>query len=511
MTSYTLLQGLCFARTQTYYSRVRRKRCDAKRPACVRCTSTGRTCDFLSTDSRVLQGTCSSNVRNVLADHTPKLAVPYLAPILISSNDVPHFDYFRISCTEEFSRSFNATLWKQLILQAAYIEPFMLHAVLSIGAIRRSQLDPLSSASTSAVLQYSKERYKEATMKLANLLKAKRVHMDWKLALLGSLVFLAVEVLRGHEHAALLHFRSGSDILKSLSFDETLLPPRMLHLSQGEEFDDVVTAFTRLSVEQIPFVGLSSNSDAISILPPHFDALGIARSSLNSIVASLDTFLRKYGHPYCKALPSHPLPPPIQIRQFNLQNTLHSWLQKLNNFLCSPASTPDINDHAKILLIQHLVAWIRISSHFFTSQLIYDAYLPEFEQIVDMTEAVVDGNSENPPEAKGPCYTLDIAMAQPLYFVARYCRGGILRRRAIEVLRRVGGDGVYTGRSVAKIAEWIVQAEEGELKDDFVGESTRLSNVMFNICETGKTADVFAVRGSLGECWEKVQGEIDLS
>ncbi|RDL37475.1 uncharacterized protein BP5553_04908 [Venustampulla echinocandica] len=426
----------------------------------------------------------------------------------MSSDDALHFDYFRVSCTEEFSRSFNPPLWKQLILRAAYTEPFMLHAVLSIGALRRSQLLPISSASTVVMLHYSKKWYEIATGELAEMLKAQSV--DWKLALLGSLVFLAVEVLRGHEHGALLHFRSGFSILKSFALEGAIISPGTLHFSDVDEFDDAVNAFTRLSVEQYPFVGLHSSSNATPTLPSHFDTLVETRRSLNSIISSLDTFLRQYSCPSKPTPPSHPHSALITARQHAIQIILQEWHKRFHAFLSSSTTTQNVKDHAQVLLIQYLVASIRISTHFSVSQLIYDVYLPEFEQITVMAKAVIDVDNKSWPNSNGPCYTLNIAMAQPLYFVARYCRYSVVRKRAIGALRKVGREGIYTGRAVARVAEWIVGTEEGDMGHGFVAEEMRLNNVVFNIREDGRTAEVCAEKRGLLGTWEEIQDEIDL-
>lgn len=424
----------------------------------------------------------------------------------MSSDDALHFDYFRVSCTEEFSCSFNPPLWQQLILRAAYTEPFMLHAVLSIGALRRSQLLPISSASTVVMLHYSKKWYEIATRELAEMLRAQSV--DWKITLLGSLVFLAVEVLRGHEHGALLHFRSGFSILKSFALEGAIISPGTLHFSDVDEFDDAVNAFTRLSVEQYPFVGLHSSSNAIPTLPSHFDTLVEAQRSLNSIISSLDTFLRQYRYP------SEPTPHPhstlTSARQHALQSILQEWHKRFHAFLSSSTTTQNVKYHAQVLLIQYLVASIKISTHFSISQLIYDVYLPEFEQITVMAKFVIDVDNRSGPNSNGPCYTLNIAMAQPLYYVARYCRCSVVRKRAIGVLRTVGIEGIYTGRAVARVAEWIVGIEEGGIGHGFVTEEMRLNNVVFNIREDGRTAEVCAEKRGLLGTWEEIQDEIDL-
>jgi len=71
-------------------------------------------------------------------------------------------------------------------------------------------------------------------------------------------------------------------------------------------------------------------------------------------------------------------------------------------------------------------------------------------------------------------------MAQPLYFVARKCRDQRLRMRAIGEMKKVGDKGIYTRRTVAKVAEWVVTSEIGvSAPGSFVPEERRLRDVCF--------------------------------
>ena len=445
----------------------------------------------------------------------------YIAPLSISSDEVLYFDYFRIACTEEFSGFFNGQLWKNLILQASYAEPFMLNAVLAIGALRLSQL---GHCSRSDMLQYSIKRSNMASEALSKVIAemSRNNTVDWKTVLLGSIVLLAVEVLHGNEAGALLHFRGASSILKGLanegaSLSSTIVPSSskqsLISYATTGEFDEVITAFTRLSIEQYPFVGLrSGDSHNIPTLPPRFQTLSEARNTFNSIVSSMYAFIRQYGHQSYKTLPWHPLPMMVSLRLENLQRCLQDWNQKLNLFL-SMRRTRKAEDErgANVLLVHYLVAWVKVSTICFADMLVCDGYLPEFKQIVALSERIVNTYNQSLARVVGPCYTLDIAMAQPLYFVAQYCRCGIVRRHAIQVLRTVGTDGIYTGRTVASIADWIVRTEEGGMRNSIVSEEMRLRNVTFDIQQDGRTATVFAERQNMNGDWVDIHNELVLN
>jgi hypothetical protein len=48
-------------------------------------------------------------------------------------------------------------------------------------------------------------------------------------------------------------------------------------------------------------------------------------------------------------------------------------------------------------------------------------------------------------------------------------------------MKKVGRDGIYTGRTIAKVAEWIVKNEESEIfRSGVVCEETRFQDATFD-------------------------------
>lgn len=444
--------------------------------------------------------------------------------LIILPEEVIHFDYFRTKCTEEFSESFIGSLWKQLILQAMHAESFVLDAVLAIGSLRRFQLESkdfmVGKNIPPSTVQYSIGKYNKASRELYDQLRTNTA--DWKVVVLGTIVFLAIEVLQGNETGAIVHFKSGSAILKSILCSSYDMRSACSHSKTGQftnthsgidDLDIVVSAFARLSVEDSSFVGSNGTPVAgVPDLPTRFDSISAARSSLNSIVAFVYAFLRRWGHEDLQVLPLHPLPESVSTELAETQAVLQSWRQAFNLFL-SEKKKVDTKAYlgANVLLVQHLVAWIKISTQFFRDQIIYDSYLEYFMHIVDMTRAVVEADNASWTRSRGPCFTLDIAMVQPLYFVARRCRDPALRRRAIEVMRKVGKDGIYTGKTFARVAEWIVMKEETNgFVEGVLIETSRLHDVVLDFDRVEGRLTVSATRKTRDGALNCLVEELDL-
>ena len=437
----------------------------------------------------------------------------------VGSQELDHFDYFRTECTEEFSGFFDQNLWKRLILQAAHTELFILQAVLSIGALRRSQLAPHSPrAINPVVLEYSLRKYSIASKILGLRIKAGTV--DWKIVVLGSLVLLAIEVLEGHESGALMHLNNGAAILKGILLTTADASSTMgvggttfPYIQHGIETEYLVAAFTRLSVQELPFFGVP-----ISVVPPapattsqksYFTNVRDARNSLNSIIAAVYAFVRRYEQPDLRISPIQPLSGVTSTEISYLQITLRSWIQTFDSFysLLEHVDT-ETSLAANVLIVQYHVSWVKISC--FLDEMSYDQYLPRFEEILERSKAIILADEGDPwSKSRGPCFTLDIATAQPLYFVARKCRDPQLRRSAVELMKKVG-TGIYTGRTIAKVAEWIIRTEE-DSTGMFVVAGHRLHEVSFDFHQETRTGTVLATRSDIDGTLQHITETLNLA
>lgn len=263
--------------------------------------------------------------------------------------------------------------------------------------------------------------------------------------------------------------------------------------------EDIIAAFTRLSVEEELFVGISgSDPTDLPPLPATFETISDAGSSLNSIMAATFAFLRRYGDTKLKTLPLKPLPETIAARFSAIKHSLQSWYGLFNSCR-SHAKPSDIYSRvrADMLLVHYMVTWIRLSTYFYNNELIYDEYIASFREIVEASSIIITSQTAFRELHKGPCFTLDIAMAQPLYFVARKCRDSYLRMKAIDEMKNVGKMGVYSGRVVAKVSEWVVKTEIGTYEsDDFITEDRRLIDVHFELDGVDRGTRIGKVRAT---------------
>lgn len=110
-------------------SRIRRVKCDEAKPACGRCTSTGRKCDgyikdILSSNSLTSQGLA--------------LVQRLSTSVSGSAPEKRSFSYYLKNTGPELSGYYDSSFWEKLLLQGAIVEPALKHAIIGIASLHEA-------------------------------------------------------------------------------------------------------------------------------------------------------------------------------------------------------------------------------------------------------------------------------------------------------------------------------------------------------------------------------------
>ncbi|KAI8947047.1 hypothetical protein F4801DRAFT_29690 [Xylaria longipes] len=197
-------RGLRKVRTGCLTCRIRHKKCDESRPACSRCSSTGRQCDFIlpaqphrsSSSEDDLQGG-PSLTKSVSASFRP----PAKSSNPVSCLESVRFEFFRLVCAPEYGVLFETPPWEALVLQSALSEPCIYHAALAVSALTWNHYAPASDwydpeTRAGSVAEYSTIQYNLAIRCLnARLGSAAPDRELIKLTILSAIVFINIEFL----------------------------------------------------------------------------------------------------------------------------------------------------------------------------------------------------------------------------------------------------------------------------------------------------------------------------
>ncbi|KAI0551180.1 hypothetical protein F4679DRAFT_183823 [Xylaria curta] len=214
-------RGLAKVRTGCKTCKIRHKKCDESRPACVRCSSTGRQCDF-------------SQEHDLRGDPSPIQSISVLLrhPVrhsdLKSRSESIQFEFFTLVCAPEYGVLFETPSWESLVLQSAVREPCIYHAALAISALTRNHYFPTShwydlATGAGSAAEYSTIQYNLAIRYLNARLRSCVPDRDLtKLAVLSAIVFINIEFLRqGQVSSACrsliaMHLRGATCVLRDL-------------------------------------------------------------------------------------------------------------------------------------------------------------------------------------------------------------------------------------------------------------------------------------------------------
>jgi Fungal specific transcription factor domain/Fungal Zn(2)-Cys(6) binuclear cluster domain len=183
--------------------RIRRIKCDEQRPACQICFSTGCRCD--SYDHYSLD-----------------------RPFTQSSGDIEEgrlFHFFGTFTLNQFSGDFESSFWSRIVLQACHANSSLRHVVIALASLHEDSMmgqgmeDSQQSIrdNSSFVLRRNTKALEGAKMSLNDK------NQSIVLTLMSCVLFFCFESLRGQWVSAVIHLRSGLDILRLSS----------LHLEQS--------------------------------------------------------------------------------------------------------------------------------------------------------------------------------------------------------------------------------------------------------------------------------------
>ncbi|KAK7428470.1 hypothetical protein QQZ08_005089 [Neonectria magnoliae] len=167
--------------------KIRKVKCDEGRTACRRCISTGRVCDGYG----------------VWAAEAASTAIASALSACRTATKLP--------------ASFVYEFWTSLLLTASSSEPAVLHAVLALGSVHKTGIVNTDLARHTRNVPDEQERfmlrhYGKAIDHLQPHFSIKD-RTSFRVGLIACVVFICLEFLRGHFHAAQIHFQNGLQLL----------------------------------------------------------------------------------------------------------------------------------------------------------------------------------------------------------------------------------------------------------------------------------------------------------
>lgn len=410
--------------------------------------------------------------------------------------DVWHFEYFRVVCIKELSSYLGTNIWESLLLRAALSESCILNGILALGALSRNAtsggVNGKSTLAPGFPVGYSLRKYNEAIRDLSRRLAV--APGNWELAILGSLIFIAIENFQGNYDAARVHLHGALAILESHS-DPTLgSSPTTSTMAQ------ILGAISRCQGRSFRLRDHSKlTMPDFSPLPSAFTSISQARDVLNSITGAMKSVLWE-ARQESQQVPTLPLSLDMVKNSSRLSSLLESWHTLFTKFIAEHIMDARTTTCTKVLLIHYHVSRISAATEIYQTEMAYDIHMPAFSQIIELATQILDVEkaARNKSPASTPGHPYHIAVVQPLFFVACKCRDRVLRKTAVQAMEKVTGDGFYDARLLTRVARRVIKIEESAT-DGVVKEEDRLHDIELDFAGEAHSCRITAWRRRPGE------------
>ncbi|KAI0428932.1 hypothetical protein F5Y09DRAFT_357297 [Xylaria sp. FL1042] len=444
--------------------RIRRVKCDEGVPACLRCTSTGRNCDGYAYTT------------------TPTAPVPILKWPSLEIQGCPRskrsFSFFVQRTCSQLAGFFGSDFWERLILQAAYHEPAVRHAIVAIGSrheLAKQQTEKIDAVEVFALGQYN--------LAIKNLLNptASKDQRSTDIYLILSILFACFENIQGNHALAITHIQSGVKLLRETVYDKdtgalhhqlfgatnrtnsyaSLEAYAKIFAFQDSQASMIIGDYQRLFLETSPLYADQVYGDS----PLSFSSINEAKSIFEQgaclFSGTLDAKL---------AEDSVQLPhAPMERQRSHLANLMSKFYLAVQELVQSKRSyfTPKEELAAAVLQLNVLVTWVSFEIELRCPNASWDEFMPQLEEMIILGEKIVSfisSSDDSGEETNSFCPESGYVI--PMYAVASNSRDLGIRRRAIAVLRSVSRqEGLWNSILVAKAAERVVEIEEIYLRE----------------------------------------------
>ncbi|KAJ5733218.1 hypothetical protein N7533_013665 [Penicillium manginii] len=434
-------QGLQRVRTGCATCKVK---CDETHPVCKRCQSTGRKCDGYYLVSR-------SELSQIIPSRIP------------DADDISlrSLEFFQHVVAPVLSGPLGRSFWTHLVAQLAHQEPAARHAVITISALYEQFDKGVQQIRSPYDDGYAMRHYNSAIRDIISLKAHYPEQVDT--AIIVSILFSCIECMRGNKEAAVNHSRHGILLMNS-SRPNAELASIFRHLS-------FVTLFSNECLAELPFLTnggypsaptpfqtFAQAQEMIDWLGYHAVKLARLRDRQNS-----PSTASKYTQFFSK-----------EIRRLNIY--METWFVSFTPLKEQSDTDPRHKSIAQILEMRWLAAKIWTNSFMENDETAYDAYIDEFERIVEIAEQ--SPPTEDPFWSRSPKFMFEMGFAPQLYFTVMKCRYLPLRLKALSLMKEkcCKKEILWDSTAIYMRGKRVIENEHAmQLPDDFSLQVVRKS------------------------------------
>ena len=477
-------------------SRIRRVKCDLSRPSCIKCQSTGRTCDGYSEAPLAVDTKLDSyhypdrkvDVADGLDAHHPCTAVsghrqskrwhakngvvisqnlgPFMVLPATGSGQTEAMCFFEYISIKQLNEYHPSESWRKTLMYFSQAVPAVRYAAMAVALAQRNQLSGQHVHQPQPPDKAALSYYNRAIQLLLTQSTGDSTEVT-AITLLVCYLFTCFDHLVANDPQAMKHLRGGVELSRNID---------RATLSNSNTYGDaqpsgaralirqVTAQIRRLDLQAVMFLVHWTPADVQETLTSHllpssnaFQTLEEASDHLQILVARVMRLRWTEQETPSTGETS------ATIKDI-LLGQLETWYRLFDNMLRE--DVPNKTDFTaysltSLLRLQYTTAWTYLSSLGPGREMEYDAFLPHFEQCVAMASDVAMAHEQYSGSLK-PTFTPEIGIVPILYIIGAKCREPRVRREVLKILRRHPmREASWDSIPAARVVERIIDIEEG--------------------------------------------------
>ncbi|PKX97804.1 uncharacterized protein P174DRAFT_502293 [Aspergillus novofumigatus IBT 16806] len=458
-------------RTGCRTCRIRKVKCDEAYPACRRCLSTGRACDGYG----IWGGGSSSRTTKPSAVTVSSALVigtmsDFPLAARINNEEGRYIQWFKERTGSKMSGSFFSEFWSGFVLQAGMSEPAVLHAILALSCVHRQGILSDNGLKTEDEEKLTLTRYSKAINHLQPHFKAKD-RTAFRIALIVCVLFIALELLRGHFASARIHLQQGLNLLQGSGLVKQ--KGDLLVVNSQDYVDDwIVQALSRLHVQlellkqvhrgsslrlQVPILDCKSST---------FPSVKEAWSWLHHLMGRVFNLNGEVVERFCTE--NSPRAELVK-HQRSIDENLTQWLNTYNNTIQGGMRKDQAQVYG-LLRTYHIMITIMAATCLYPGdEMVFDLHTDHFLEMITMLAqlwkflAMYSDFGSRPAQFFMSRSIGDLGWIAPLYYIAIKCRVHRIRLHAIRLLEgSFHREGFWDSEILAFVARKVMEIEEGD-------------------------------------------------
>ncbi|KAG2412776.1 hypothetical protein HFD88_010333 [Aspergillus terreus] len=411
----------------------------------MRCKRTGRKCDGYRTPP-------------------PSVLTQEVVPVSPSTlpGESRALEIFFVKASPRLAGYFEDSFWQRSVLQLGLSEPAIRQALAAIGSIYEHANTGSSLQSSHSGVSYIQANFplRLYNKSIQSIIARARDSDAVPIVVVASILFACFEFLRSDAAAASTHISGGIKILQKWRDHNGGHPkgqPWPQRFSSFEscfietELAPILSLFNINSSEFNPVprsrIVLNGVDDrGLVIIASEFQTLREARVAFIDLVTTTVMVFQQID----ETLKAGCLPDLDIMTLFSdIQSRFHCWedgFRKLRQRQETMWDRQQTNA-AAVLRIMWLSAITGIRSYLLETESEWDAYRNEYEEIIQLIEALLS-DTDHYPDELSKTLSLDSGLIFPLHGAAWKCRWPCLRRKGLELLLKIPR------------REWLLDAEQ---------------------------------------------------